>query len=163
VSDTDFRIREGTAADLSRVRPLWEALYEHQRAHGLLAEVAADGFDRWAAALTTVLGRFGCLFVAQSAVEPVGFLAGRVRAPTPPFGPAPVGFISEVFVAQSRRGTGAGRRLIEAATVWFAAQGVARLELQVLVGNTAARDAYLRLGWREELVQMVCPIRGPGG
>ena len=154
-------IREGTAADLPRVRPLWDALYTHQRAHGMTTAVAADGFSRWAAALTPVLGRFACLLVAEAGEEPVGFLAGRVRAPTPPFGPAPVGFVSEVFVLAGRRGAGTGKALLAAAGRWFAAEGVERLELQVLTGNTAARDAYRRLGWGEELVQMTYQI-GPG-
>jgi hypothetical protein len=41
------------------------------------------------------------------------------------------------------------------------------MELQVIMGNGAARDAYLRLGWKEELVQMVLdlgdPAAGEGG
>lgn len=162
MNGSEVHLREGTADDLPRIRSLWDALYEHQQAHGLLSELTVDGFERWAATLTAILGRFACLFVAEVMAEPVGFLAGRVRVPTAPFVPTPVGFVSEVFVATGRRGTGTGRRLIEAAEGWFVAQGVVRLELQVLSGNTAAQDAYKRLGWQDELVQMVYRLSPKG-
>src|SRR5262249_16701054 len=51
MSETIY-IREAVADELSRVRPLWHALYEHQRAHGLLTSVAADAFERWAESLS---------------------------------------------------------------------------------------------------------------
>jgi ribosomal protein S18 acetylase RimI-like enzyme len=154
-------IREAKANDLQRLEPLWEALYDHQREHGLLSSLSPDGFMRWRQALAPVLGRFGCLFLAETEEELVGFLAGRIRTPTPPFAATPVGFISEVFVRPEHRGSGTGRELLRQATEWIAQQGVTRLELQVLSGNTQARQIYEYLGWREELVQMVFLI-SPG-
>lgn len=148
-------IRECAEEDLAAVRPLWEGLYAHQRASGLVASLSDDGFDRWAASLGPTLGRFSCVLVAESDGTPIGFLAGRVRTPTPPFEPRPTGFISEVFVAEGYRRAGAAGALIAAAERWFSDQGVERLELQVLVENRLARDAYRRMGWQDELVQMV--------
>jgi GNAT superfamily N-acetyltransferase len=154
-------IREAKAGELLRLKPLWEALYDHQQQHGLISCVSPDGFLRWHQALTPVLGRFGCLFLAEREGEPVGFLAGRIRTPTPPFAATPVGFVSEVFVRPEYRAGGTGRELLGQATEWFAKQGITRLELQVLSGNTQARHIYEYLGWREELVQMVFLI-APG-
>jgi GNAT superfamily N-acetyltransferase len=148
-------IREAKADDLLRLKPLWEALYDHQQEHGLISFLAPDGFLRWYQALAPILGRFGCLFLAEREEELVGFLAGRIRSPTPPFAAQPVGFVSEVFVRPDCRSGGTGRELLRQATEWFARQGVTRLELQVLSGNTQARHIYEHLGWREELVQMV--------
>jgi ribosomal protein S18 acetylase RimI-like enzyme len=148
-------IREAKPDDLLRLKPLWEALYDHQRDHGLLSGLSTDGFVRWRQALAPILGRFGCLFLAETEGELVGFLAGRIRTPTPPFAAPPVGFISEVFVRPELRGSGTGRGLLRRATDWFTQQKVTRLELQVLSGNTQARKIYEYLGWREELVQMV--------
>lgn len=73
----------------------------------------------------------------------------------PYFGGIPVGFISEVYVDSEHRGAGAGTQLMKAATGWFHAQGIVRLELQVLMRNESARRVYRNLGWTEELVQMV--------
>jgi ribosomal protein S18 acetylase RimI-like enzyme len=154
-------IREAKPDDLLRLKPFWEALYDHQREHGLLSGLSSDGFVRWRQALAPILGRFGCLFLAETEQELVGFLAGRIRTPTPPFKVKPVGFVSEVFVRSEHRGSGTGRELLCRATEWFAQQGVTRLELQVLSGNTQARHIYEYLGWREELVQMVFLI-SPG-
>jgi GNAT superfamily N-acetyltransferase len=151
-------IREGTIGDLPAILSLWTDLYDHQRAHGLQALLAADGFDRWVRGMSPVLGRFGCLFVAELNNVPVGFLAGRVKAPTPPFDPSPVGFVSEVFVTKSLRGTGVGRDLLGTARGWFVSVGCTRIELQVLIANKDAIAAYRRLGWTEELVQMVLPL-----
>ena len=41
---------------------------------------------------------------------------------------------------------------------WFHEQGTTRLELQVVTGNVAARTTYTRLGWKEELTQMVLKL-----
>jgi ribosomal protein S18 acetylase RimI-like enzyme len=158
VSGSSITVRPSTAADVPVVRPLWDALYRHQQAHGLVARLADDGFDRWVNSLAGVLGRFACLFIADAGKEAIGFLAGRIRVPTPPFGVDPVGFISEVFVGDAYRGSGVGRTLLRAAEEWFVGQSVRRLELQVLCDNTAARAAYQRIGWRDELVQMVYTV-----
>jgi GNAT superfamily N-acetyltransferase len=154
-SPSEVVIREATAENLPALRELWERLYAHQQLHGMLAELATDGFELWTQALSRVIGRFACVLIADCAGAPVGFLAGRVRTPTPPFRSDPVGFISEVYVDEAHRGGGAGRLLVESAKEWFRRQGIHRIELQVLAGNTAAREAYRRWGWQEELVQMV--------
>jgi len=148
-------IRPATREDFAAVEPLWVGLYQHQKDHGMLLAVSPSSFKDWAAAMTAVLGRFTCLFVAEREGRPIGFLAGRIRSLPPYFGGFPVGFISEVFVDETYRGKGIGRLLVAAAIEWFHAQKVWRIELQVLVGNTGARKVYRDLGWKEELVQMV--------
>jgi GNAT superfamily N-acetyltransferase len=59
-----------------------------------------------------------------------------------------------VFVAEPHRAMGIGRRLLAFALEWFSAQGITRVELQVVAGNARAIRFYRQLGWREELVQM---------
>lgn len=152
-------VREVDASYLRKVRSLWEDLYKGQRTQGLQSHLAPDGFDKWSATLSTMIGRFACLIVAQSESELIGFLAGRLRTPTAPFEPLPVGFISEIYVSPTYRTRGVGRRLLDAATTWFAEQDVIRLELQVLCNNTIAADAYRRWGWRNELIQMTYYIQ----
>jgi GNAT superfamily N-acetyltransferase len=151
----DVIIRACNREDFPSVEALWIALYRHQKDHGMLLDVSPSSFKDWAAAMTAVLGRFTCLFVAEQAGRPIGFLAGRIRSLPPYFGGFPVGFISEVFVDEAYRGKGIGRLLVAAAIEWFQTQKVWRIELQVLVGNTGARKVYRDLGWKEELVQMV--------
>jgi ribosomal protein S18 acetylase RimI-like enzyme len=154
-ASTDYLVREGTAEDVPRLKSLWLALYDNQKANGMLVDLPEDAFDRWTASLLPMLGRFTCVFVAEKGEELAGFLAGRVRALPAYFGGAQVGFISDVYVDPAHRRTGLGRQLVSTATEWFQSLGITRLELQVIVNNPAARKLYKDLGWSEELLQMV--------
>ena len=148
-------IRLASGDDLSRIEPLWLALYEHQRANGMILELPPNAYEHWAASLKPLLGRFACLLVAESEGEAIGFLVGRIRSLPQYFGGYTVGFISEVFTQDSHRSRGIGSDLVARAINWFEQGGIARVELQVIINNDGARRLYQRLGWREELVQMV--------
>lgn len=149
------RIRLANGGELSRVERLWVALYEHQRANGMILELPPNAYEHWAASLKPLLGRFACLLVAEVEEEAIGFLVGRVRSLPQYFGGYPVGFISEVFTEDAHRGRGIGSRLVTQAVSWFEESGISRVELQVIINNEGARKLYRRLGWRDELVQMV--------
>lgn len=115
----------------------------------------ADAFERWRDSLEPLLGRFGFVLLAESEGELLGFLAGRVRSQPPYFGGQPAGFVSDVFVEEAHRRQGVADALLAAAAKWFEERDIRRVELQVLVGNSDAREFYRRRGWKEELVQMV--------
>lgn len=149
------RVRLGSAADVARVAPLWRDFYAGQQAMGLVASVPPNGFELWAAAQEPILGRFGCLVVADVGERCVGFTAGRIRNLPKHLGGDAAGYISEVYVAPEARGSGTGRALMEETLRWFASQRIQRVELQVLPGNDAARTLYRRLGFVDDLVQMV--------
>jgi GNAT superfamily N-acetyltransferase len=117
--------------------------------------MAPDGFEKWKASLERLLGRFAVVLIAEADTGPVGFLAAKIRTPSPPFLSNPVGFVSEVFVAESQRGLHIGKRLMESVEQWFRGQDIQRIELQVIMDNTIARNSYRNWGWKEELVQMV--------
>lgn len=150
-----YLIRLANSGEMPCLEPLWTALYEYQRINGMLLDLPVGAFQHWSASIVPALGRFTCLFIAEKEDESVGFLAGRIRSLPPYFGGYQVGFISEVFVADSERGQGLGRQLVTVATRWFQNFGINRVELQVIMNNTPARNLYRQLGWSEELVQMV--------
>jgi len=158
--DESISVRLGTAADLPRVQPLWEALYVDQAQQGMVLAVPPGSFASWRQQLEPVLGRFGCLVVAESAGALRGFVAGRIRPIPPYFGGGTAGFVGEVYTAPEARGRGAARRMLAVAADFFAEGGARRMELQVVPGNEGARAAYRKLGWREELVQMTVPLGG---
>ena len=56
--------------------------------------------------------------------------------------------IDELFVLPEARARGLGTRLLEAAGAALAVRGCVRLQLQLSVGNAAARDFYLHRGFR---------------
>jgi RimJ/RimL family protein N-acetyltransferase len=151
----DWNVRMGAAADLFAIERLWHALYEHQKRHGMFLEVSPDSFKDWAESMKVTLGRFTCLVVAEWHGETIGFVAGRLKTLPPYFGGFTVGFISEVFVSETHRKQGLAREMLDLVTQWFSTQRVHRIELQVLVDNSGARQVYRELGWKEELIQMV--------
>ena len=124
----------------------------------MLLPIPTDAFALWSRSLAPVLGRFAVVVVAEGGDEIAGFVAGRTRLIPPYFGGGQAGFISDVFVSPEHRGGGLARRMLDAAARWFRSQGVVRLELQVIPGNRGARDAYLKLGWKEELTQMALSL-----
>lgn len=148
-------IRAAAGEELARVKPMWVALYEHQQENGMLLNLPDDAYQKWVASINPLLGRFACLFLAESSGEAVGFLAARIRSIPPYFGGGQTGFISEVYVDGRHRSKRIGERLMAASTEWFREIGISRIELQVIAGNSGAREFYARHGWREELVQMV--------
>ena len=148
-------VRHAAAADMDRIKPLWHALYQHQFEHGMLLRLPDGAYDAWLKSIEPLLGRFAGVVVAELEGNIVAFVAGRIRTLPPYFGSAVIGTISEVFVSESHRGAGIGRRLVAFTLDWFHSQRITRVELQVVAGNPAGIQFYRELGWHEELVQMV--------
>jgi GNAT superfamily N-acetyltransferase len=151
----DVSLRNADTDDMPRIEPLWRALYKHQADHGMLLRLPDNAYDVWLKSMEPFLGRFANISLAEVNGELVGFVAGRIRTMPPYFGSLTVGAISEVFVSDRFRGRQIGEILLNFALDWFHQQGVSRVELQVVAGNPDGMKFYRRLGWREELVQMV--------
>jgi len=148
-------VRAGSADDLKALDPLWRRFYEDQREQGMRSVVPNTGFAEWLAAMRPGLGRFAYLVVAEESGRLVGFVAGRVRAMPRHLGGEAAGWITEVWVEPSHRSRGVAAAMVGVSVDWFRGQGIRRIELQIVVGNDAARRLYARLGFAEELVQMV--------
>lgn len=134
---------------------MWIAFYIHQKEQGLLADVPSGAFDEWSRSIASVIGRFGFVLVASIDDLDVGFCAGRMR-PTPAYyGGGYAGYISDVFVSQPARCLGVGKVLVDSGVQWFRERDVQRVELHVVWRNEEALRFYRRLGWLEDVVQMV--------
>jgi ribosomal protein S18 acetylase RimI-like enzyme len=140
--------------DLERVENLWKALYEEQITLSPDLILSIDGFADWANTFRNILGRFGFVLAAECDGALLGFIAGRIKLPTPPFQAVPVGFISEVFVDASHRGIGIGKKLVQAAEAWFCSNEIKSMELQVLHDNSTAQLFYQSNGWNVSLLHM---------
>jgi ribosomal protein S18 acetylase RimI-like enzyme len=155
LSNDPLVLRTAVDSDFKQLEPLWRALYQHQYEHGMLLQLPEGAYDAWLKSMQPFLGRFANIVVAELDGKLVGFVAGRVRTLPPYFGSATIGAISEVFVSDEYRSRGIGERLLNFGLKWFVDQGVSRVELQVVAGNPGGIKFYRRLGWREELLQMV--------
>lgn len=152
---TDLVLRHATAKDLELIEPLWQALYQHQFEHGMLLRLTEGAYAEWLESVVPFLGRFAIVSIAEQNGVIVAFVAGRIRTLPPYFGHKMIGAISEVFVSESHRSVGVGRRLLAFSLEWFHAQQITRVELQAVAGNRQGIEFYRHLGWHEELVQMV--------
>lgn len=148
-------IRHIQDEDWQQLEALWLALYEHQQRHGMLAKLSWNAFPLWSEGQKPILQRFGFVFIASDGDAVVGFVAGRIRSLLAHFGGQPVGAMTEIFVAESHRRVGVGKDLLATGIDWFRERGIHRVDLPVLAQSTGAREFYRRLGWVEELVQMV--------
>ncbi len=155
-------LRHAVPEDMERIKPLWHALYRHQFEHGMRLRLPEGAYNAWLQSITPFLGRFACVTVAESNGEVIAFVAGRVRTLPPYLGSSTIGTIGEVFVSESHRSGGIGRRLLAFALEWFKAQQIARVELQVVAENPDGIRFYRQLGWHEELIQMVWDTNHPG-
>ena len=141
--------------ELGCLSVMWNALYVHQRYHGLIANVPDTAFDDWTRSLSSVIGRFGFAVVASVENADVGFCAGRIRPMPSYYGGGYAGYISDVFVFESARGLGVGKLLVDSGVRWFRERDVQRIELNVVWKNEQALRFYRRLGWVEDVVQLV--------
>lgn len=168
---SEWIVRPGQAIDFPKIEPLWKALNEHQKGLGMFIGEAPNGFNDWSRSMKAGLGRFSCLFVAEFRGEIIGYVAGWLKT-LPSFqGGIPFGFLSELYVSpkglraarrprnasasHEHRSEGIGRVLLETGVQFFLAQGVTRVEGQVLPANVRAREAYKAWGWTEEMIQIV--------
>jgi len=66
----------------------------------------------------------------------------------------PAGVLHDVVVTPAKRGTGIGRRLVEAVLARLAAGGAPRVVLSTAERNAAAQALFAALGFRRTMVEM---------
>jgi len=65
-------------------------------------------------------------------------------------GPAPFGFLYDLWIAPEARRQGVGRRLLARAEQWCRGRGYLRIKLEVAATNAGARALYASEGFAEE-------------
>ncbi len=94
-------------------------------------------------------------FVAEVDGEAVGYVLGAVIDMLPDlFEHDDVGFIADIYVAESFRRHGIARALVDTINAWFAEQGVAHTEWQVADANAAGRRFWESVGGRPLMTRM---------
>ena len=68
------------------------------------------------------------------------------------------GFISDLALDPAARRQGAGRKLVEAAIQWFRERKLARVMLWTSTQNAAARELFLRAGFRPTMTEMTLDL-----
>ena len=123
LEDSPLAFGESLAEAQARSEPEWSKIVEHMIRPGVATA-----------------------FLATDALGPCGFLCADAEYPEAP--PNTV-VISRVWVATRQRGSGLGRRLMEAAQTWAEGRHATLLALGVTEMNTQAMQFYEHLGYRE--------------
>jgi ribosomal protein S18 acetylase RimI-like enzyme len=93
----------------------------------------------------------GCVFVAESDREIVGFVCVLAAAPATPDDPTRHAWVQDIVVRPSAQRRGIATRLMTEAESFAHGRGVRVMRLGVLEGNEGARAFYRRRGFRDYL------------
>jgi ribosomal protein S18 acetylase RimI-like enzyme len=147
----ELQVREAAAGDLAAVGAAWLKLQEYHRSLGLAFLLPEDAVDKWLDSFQRTLGRFSFLWVIGKAGAADAFLLARVKQSPAYLGGVQVGEISELYVDESLRGSGAGKLLAEAALNKFGELNLHSVEVQVQAGNHGGLAFWLRQGFKQDL------------
>ena len=148
---SDILIRPALPPDLPAVIALWRQLQDINAsfdARLTLGEGAADWF----------IGYLGdqldnpnmAVLVAEHEKMIVGYTFGQImRRPTLASGDC--GYVADVCVEEGWRGQGIGRQLYQRLRVWFQANSIMAIEVQVVRANPASQAFWRKMGYSEFL------------
>ena len=134
-----LRAEEGMRLRSLRLRALLDAPDAFATAHADAAARPDSSWHEWAASAASGAGR--CTFVAISSDGWQGMLSAVADRT------AGTAELIQMWVAPAVRGTGVGKRLIDAVCNWGADAGLTSLQLWVSEGNTPAIALYVRTGF----------------
>ncbi|HLF96452.1 MAG TPA: GNAT family N-acetyltransferase [Methylococcaceae bacterium] len=138
---TPVVVRPAKAGDLEALSGLLQVLFALERDFAFDADKARRG-------LSLLLDRDDALLLAAEAEgDVVGMCSVQTLISTAEGGP--VGMVEDLVVAESWRGRGIGRLLLNELENWAASRGLTRLQLLADASNLPTLDFYTRLGWSE--------------
>jgi ribosomal protein S18 acetylase RimI-like enzyme len=147
------------AADVDRLRPLWESMRERYRelcGDRLPIRPAEDSWRRRREEYAELLAAPGAFALgAELSGELVGYATVRMVASSTVFGWSDrAGELETLVVAPHVRSVGVGARLLAALRSELAAHDVHEVVVHVLAGNDRAIDFYRREGFLTYQVMM---------
>jgi ribosomal protein S18 acetylase RimI-like enzyme len=151
------------AADADELGQLWESLVRYHRAlDDRLPEVGGGGSEAYVRRLVDQIGDTHTqVFVAEANGNVVGFVFGLIVDLLPEmFVQETGGFLADIYVDESVRRQGVGRRLVAALVNWFRSRGVSYLELYVASRNEAGQRFWESIGASDLMIRMRADLKG---
>lgn len=146
--------RPQDAAALGRLGALLVATHHDFDAERFIAPGPGTehGYGRY---LVSQLGRDGALvLVAEAGGAVVGYAYAALEGPDWMALRGAAGVLHDIVVDETRRGEGAGRRLLEAVLAALAARGAPRVVLSTAAKNVAAQRLFEEAGFRPTMLEM---------
>lgn len=144
-------VREATGDDLPAVGQAWFHLQQFHQSLGMDFPIEGASAQKWLDSFQRTLGRFSFLWVVGPSSRPGAFLLARVKQSPAFLGGVQVGEISDLYVDQSLRRSGAGTQLVETAMRKFQELKVHSVEVQVQAGNQAGLAFWAKQGFEIDL------------
>jgi ribosomal protein S18 acetylase RimI-like enzyme len=152
----DIEIRWAHSADLPRVGVLAGRLVEmHHRADKdrfLLIEDVEKGYTRWFE--RELARKHAIILVAERAGAVIGYAYATREGRDWNLLLDEHGAIHDIFVEDSSRREGVGRKLVEATVRELERMGAPRIVLSTMVGNEAAQRLFRACGFRSTMLEM---------
>lgn len=150
-------VRPAVEADAEAIGDLWEELVRfHRYLDPDLPGAASKGGQLYARRIVERLNDTHTrTLVAASDGLIVGYVLGVIVDLVPEmFAPENGGFLADIFVLESYRGQGIGRRLVDSLAHWFRSRGVDHMELYVAARNPSGRAFWDAMGARDVMMRM---------
>lgn len=140
-------VRLARPSDLPVALPLWEALQHDHEARDPRYRLSDDAPARWAADFREwTRSPLSRVWLAIDGGEAVGLLSAHLYEPAPTYRPMRMVHVTDLYLSPTVRGSGLGRRLVEEARTWGAAEGARQLRAGVLASNPDGRAFWEHLG-----------------
>jgi ribosomal protein S18 acetylase RimI-like enzyme len=139
--------------DWIAVADLFTRMYASMNESGLMLPLIQDGTGKWLKTAMNTSGRYGLVVLAKEESKTIGFAHGLIKFLPDYLGGYAVGSITHVYVDDDSRKSGIGKKLVNILEEWFMLKGVHSIELQVITGNSVAKEFWKSLGYEEELIQ----------
>jgi GNAT superfamily N-acetyltransferase len=152
----EIAIRPARAADEDALGRFGGALVRQHNAFDAKRFIHVDhpeaGYGRFL--VSQLRARDAVVLVAERDGAAVGYVYAALEPTNWKELRAACGFVHDVYVDESARGTGIGEQLVRAAIEWLEAKGAPRVVLWSASANEPAQRLFEKLGFRRTMVEM---------
>lgn len=150
-----MEIRQATPGDYEQLKELkLKAKASERKFNKSLKPMRQSGKTYLAYLESDLKSEDRAVFIAIERGRPVGMITGRIYKTLPVKTHRRHGHMSNLFVEPAHRKKGIGTALFGEVLKWFRDSGIKDVHLGVYAKNTAAREMFRKLKFREYAIEM---------
>ncbi len=141
--------REATTRDIPQIVELWTEFFDFHKERDIHFSRSAKAPENFANYIGENLGNEEVrVYVAELNGKVVAYLLAMIQNYPPVFERKQYGFISDLAVTSTCRGSGIGSELFDLARDWFSQKEITRVEIEVAITNKPATSFWNKMGFR---------------
>ena len=149
----EVQIRKARLSDLSILEDFLQQLIAVERP--MDESLEQEKFIKYYEVSEFIKSDHAELFVAISNEEIVGSGYGLIRQNKSHFSHQQHGYVGFMFVKKESRGKGIGKLILNSIFDWFRSRDIKETRLQVYHKNPSAIQAYEKVGFKKNLIEML--------